>query len=856
MKKRLDEYLVDYLQLSNVEARTRYLDSLPSDAKSIRQEIESLFAFEAECEEIDLPEPLRQGTVLGRIGNYDLVALLGKGGFATVYEGIHRFTGKKAAIKVPHDFDDVSSARIKREFEALDKIRSQFLPRVYEVTEHDSGLCLVLERLFPSAIRDGKSTLREIFQCAQCNNRDLIRWCGQLLEAMVACHQMKFIHRDIKPENIVIASDDNVRLVDFGLAYLDYDSAPRLSEEKTRKGTLGFVDECNDHERPQVSDDIFAYGMVLCELFVGGDSAPESATSTIAPELRWLNEIILRCCGDRQDNLRYRNAEQLLKVWQHQCKTHWKVKTGGALVIGILVFASLIAAPTFKDRGTELNSPSQTTSTTLTSDANTAAAENARRRKNAESKLYQPIVATRQIVGHIEIMPELITGLFPVRNSSAVIPIRRVAGLERQFPDVEYRIGANTEWSAVREVPLRDLLRANFPGVDKDFLHNLQFGVSDRMLTRGSPEPGDPDSFYTVLDLGNESTTNVQFAAVSPITGKRNITTLQLHSHSIANDVASIVRPVRNDFTKLHSVAAGENSFGVIVEEDSGHFYLHDGGMGIRHPLQNDRGTTVGDFHIHAPSGQFATVVHKLDKTTELQLYNFHDGKKTVFDVPSNTIPLRTVRFCNHGESMVAANLQEAFRIDCKTGDITDRQLVQGSAQSIFPIGDGGEFAYCGEMLFRTCDFSTGMETPPFLMSAAIVRCDRTRRRAIAFSSDAGIIIQPHPVSDRLYRREIESEIRRVSDFTMSADGVFLAVLHEAGNISLWRTDDFSYRDGLVVHPGAALEPDLDLAIAFDELDLSLWIFSYNESVDNRIGANSPSKILNVKIDDKGRFVK
>jgi len=138
-----------------------------------------------------------------RIGDYSIVALIGRGGFADVYRAIGR-NDEAVAIKVLHKLDDKSRARFVRESEILSQIRHRNIPRLLSFGSCGDRPYMVTELLtdceLPSA------------------DRRIARFLKQIMSAAEELHRHGFIHRDIKPANILSRTDGTPVLIDFGLA--------------------------------------------------------------------------------------------------------------------------------------------------------------------------------------------------------------------------------------------------------------------------------------------------------------------------------------------------------------------------------------------------------------------------------------------------------------------------------------------------------------------------------------------------------------------------------------------------------------------------------------------------------------
>jgi serine/threonine protein kinase len=137
------------------------------------------------------------------VGNYRIVALLGRGGFADVYRADGK-RGEKVAVKVLHKLDDKSRARFVRESEILSQIRHRNIPRLLGFGSCGDRPYMVTELL------KGCELPR--------SDRKIAKFLKQIMSAVEELHRHGFIHRDIKPTNILARGDGTPVLIDFGLA--------------------------------------------------------------------------------------------------------------------------------------------------------------------------------------------------------------------------------------------------------------------------------------------------------------------------------------------------------------------------------------------------------------------------------------------------------------------------------------------------------------------------------------------------------------------------------------------------------------------------------------------------------------
>uniref|UniRef100_A0A3Q3K3D0 Protein kinase domain-containing protein n=1 Tax=Monopterus albus TaxID=43700 RepID=A0A3Q3K3D0_MONAL len=152
------------------------------------------------------------------VGPYRLEKTLGKGQTGLVKLGIHCITGQKVAIKIVNreKLSESVLMKVEREIAILKLIEHPHVLKLHDVYENNKYLYLVLEHvsggeLFDYLVKKGRLTPKEA--------RKFFR---QIISALDFCHSHSICHRDLKPENLLLDEKNNIRIADFGSAYLFY----------------------------------------------------------------------------------------------------------------------------------------------------------------------------------------------------------------------------------------------------------------------------------------------------------------------------------------------------------------------------------------------------------------------------------------------------------------------------------------------------------------------------------------------------------------------------------------------------------------------------------------------------------
>jgi eukaryotic-like serine/threonine-protein kinase len=148
-------------------------------------------------------------------GKWTLERLLGCGGMAAVYLGVHSI-GKRHAIKILHPEVAASPevrARFEQEAHAVSLLHHPGAVEIHDYDIAEDGCpFLVMELL------EGETLGQRLNREKQYDLRELLAIADQTLEVLAAAHTEGIVHRDIKPANLFLVDDGNVKVLDFGVA--------------------------------------------------------------------------------------------------------------------------------------------------------------------------------------------------------------------------------------------------------------------------------------------------------------------------------------------------------------------------------------------------------------------------------------------------------------------------------------------------------------------------------------------------------------------------------------------------------------------------------------------------------------
>ncbi|HZO24947.1 MAG TPA: serine/threonine-protein kinase [Chloroflexota bacterium] len=153
---------------------------------------------------------------IGRtIGPYTIEELLGGGGMATVYRGVHRPLGVQRAIKVMSSSLATRDSFVDlfyREVRLAAGLRHPNIVQIFDIAQHDDFHYLVMELL------EGRSLHDVAREDEPLPLPRVLYLVGQLAEALDYAHGQGIAHRDVKPANAFVDPADRLTLIDFGIA--------------------------------------------------------------------------------------------------------------------------------------------------------------------------------------------------------------------------------------------------------------------------------------------------------------------------------------------------------------------------------------------------------------------------------------------------------------------------------------------------------------------------------------------------------------------------------------------------------------------------------------------------------------
>ena len=258
-----------------------------------------------------------------RVGDYEILSVLGSGGMGQVYSARNIISGRIEAMKIllsDYAAEPQLTERFNAEIRILASLDHPNIAQLRTAFEYDNQLVMIMEFVEGATLEkratEGPIPLNQV-----------IAYSDQVLSALSYAHSKGVTHRDIKPGNIMITSHDLIKLMDFGIAKSSTDlERTQLTCPGTTLGSVYYMSP--EQVRGDTVDprsDIYSFGVTMYEMLTGlrpfqaetayallnahlneAPEPPDLVNPMISPEL---NNIVLRAMAKAPDR-RFQTAEE------------------------------------------------------------------------------------------------------------------------------------------------------------------------------------------------------------------------------------------------------------------------------------------------------------------------------------------------------------------------------------------------------------------------------------------------------------------------------------------------------------------------------------------------------------------
>jgi len=326
--------------------------------------IDTLLAGLTQADESDFEATASGQYLVGqKVGSFEIVEMIGRGGMGVVYLAHDTKLDRSVAVKsIPAELQASSAAqaRFQREAKLLASLNHPNIAVIHEIIEQDEGAGYLILEYIPG------DTLAQRIAHKPLKLEEALSIGQQVAEAVSAAHDKGVIHRDIKPGNIKITPDGRVKVLDFGLAKASVSEDKNVEHTVTQPGRVMGTPAYMSPEQARGQDtdprtDIWSFGCVMYEMLTGqlpfeGETATDTLVRIIEREPDWdvlpqstpMNiRVLLRRCLEKNQQQRLRDiGDAALEISETLSASALAVPTKSrkvATIIAVLIIIVLSA---------------------------------------------------------------------------------------------------------------------------------------------------------------------------------------------------------------------------------------------------------------------------------------------------------------------------------------------------------------------------------------------------------------------------------------------------------------------------------------------------------------------------------
>ena len=216
-----------------------------------------------------------------RLGRYQILEQIGRGGMAIVFRAYDPELDRHVAVKVLPSFqaeDPTFVERFRQEAQSIARLNHPNIIQVYDFGEDKGFTFIVMEYV------TGGTLARHVTHALALE--EVLEWVSPIAQALEYAHSQSIVHRDIKPANVLVDENGKPKLSDFGLARM-FEGGADLTGKGTILGTPAYMAPEQALGRPADQKlDLYSLSVIVYEMLVGqvpfrGDTPSETLMSHI-----------------------------------------------------------------------------------------------------------------------------------------------------------------------------------------------------------------------------------------------------------------------------------------------------------------------------------------------------------------------------------------------------------------------------------------------------------------------------------------------------------------------------------------------------------------------------------------------
>ncbi|MDO8684279.1 MAG: protein kinase [Armatimonadota bacterium] len=265
--------------------------------------------------------------MIGQVVNYryEILEKCGDGSFFAVYKARDKVLNRLVAVKIlqpQYAANKDFAERVIAEAQAVSELAHPNTAKIFEADRQDGLYFIATEYIRGVTLKD---RIRRLAPFSATQTIDITIAIGEALES---AHRHSIVHGDLRPQNVIVASDSQVKLTDFGMAAA-VSSFPSIQTNTVLRSVHYMSPEVAEGKIPRPASDIYSLGITLYEMLTG--TAPFDGDTAIAVALRHakdpppsprvlnagvpksLEAIVLKALQKLPDD-RYRNMQEMLQA--------------------------------------------------------------------------------------------------------------------------------------------------------------------------------------------------------------------------------------------------------------------------------------------------------------------------------------------------------------------------------------------------------------------------------------------------------------------------------------------------------------------------------------------------------------